>query len=419
MEIARKINFNLHMLECRAFKCDGIFIQAYACQLSARQMPANRAKVGMTRWKGLWFGCAIQCTAFEWWPKTTARANLDSRSSRDLTRKHVDQTGVDPVGRHFSEASLGGKMGTHDRAWEGFKIVVLAQEPLQAMRLEQSIAAASPGAEVQLSSFETYDEAYQFCKEQKNVGFFFLHEKCGEASFNNVFRELAAQYSNFDADAYGVILHDGDSNSFAERSVGKNPQLLDYLSTTSILDRNQTFDTIRSVWDRYVEAFEKNVIPKALQNSILSVAEQSMGPSGIHFTSRLLTHLSSDVNISWLESVAIKWSPFLQAVRKDAPAVLKNQNLLNHFVELCDTAKPGDSNELLRFLSGDAPLTQKVVSLANHLEDHRKNGSLENELRLISTSSKPGAPKLIRHIAKNVDRILSFQTDAKNIAVNG
>lgn len=310
-------------------------------------------------------------------------------------------------------------MGTHDRAWEGFKIVILANQPLQAMKIEQAIAMASPGTEVQLSSFEKYDQAYEFCKSQKDIGFLLVHENCGETSFLSAFRELATLYDNFDAPAYGVVLYDGEPNSFSEKSVGKNPLLLDYLPTPSLLDENRTSDTLNTIWDLYIGAFEQTVIPKALQDSIISVAEEKVGIDGVHFTSRLLVNLLSDLNVSWMESAAIKWSLMLEAVRELTPAVLKSHGLLNHFIELCEHPIPTDCEGIFQLLSGKEPLAKKVRTLALYLETHRQNRTLEDQLQLISAASKPGAPKLVRHIAKNSDRILSFQLDAINIRALG
>jgi hypothetical protein len=230
---------------------------------------------------------------------------------------------------------------------------------------------------------------------------------------------LAAQYDNFGVPAYGMILYDGEPNSFAERSIGKNPQLLDYLHTSSILDQDRTAATLRTIWDQYIGVFENQIIPKALQDSILSVAEEKMGLDGVHFISRLLVNLMSDINISWLESVAIKWSPFLEVVHTEAPAVLKQHHLLNNFVELCDVQPTNDSQEVISFIGGKGSLPKKVNLLAKYFDSHRRGGSLEEQLRLISNLNKPGAPKLIRHIGKNADRILEFQFDANNLSAMG
>jgi hypothetical protein len=310
-------------------------------------------------------------------------------------------------------------MGIHDRAWDGIKMVVLANQPLQAMRLEQAIASASPATEVRLSSFEEYAQAFQFCKEQKDVGFLFVHEQCGEASFLSAFRELAGLYSNYGALAYGVVLYDGEPNSFAEKSVGKNPQLLDYLPASSLLDESRTLDALGGIWDQYIGAFESAVLPKALQSSLIAVAEEQMGPDGVNFVSRLSTNLLSDLNVSWLESVAIRWSPLLAAVLENSPAILKNHDLLTHFVEMCQAPDRVPENDLLAFLGGKASLPIKVRALAGSLDEHRRAGSLAAQLRLIESANKPGAPKLVRHVAKNIDRILAFQADANNLRAIG
>jgi hypothetical protein len=310
-------------------------------------------------------------------------------------------------------------MGLHERAWEGLKVVILAKKPMMAMRLEQAIATASPATEVQLSSFESYEQAYTFCKHQKDVGLIFVHENAGDSPFLSVFRELAAHYDNSGLPAFGVVLFDQEPSGFAEKAIGKNPHLLDYISTSSFFDDGKVHETLRAIWSQYVTTFEEQVLPRALQSSLLAVAEEKLGAEGIHFLLRLTTNLLSDVNISWLENVAATWAPFLSVVRTSAPAVLTPHEHLTRFIELCQGEPVRDIKTLSVFLQGKAPLCKKVTHLASYLEDQRKRGTLEEQLRELAKLSKPGAPKLVRHLAKNIDRILEFQLDAGRLVASG
>ena len=195
--------------------------------------------------------------------------------------------------------------------------------------MEQAIAGTNPSIEVQLSSFESYDEAFQFCKSQQDVGFFLIHENSSQASFQIIFRELGSTYKNHDLPAFAAILYSGTTNSFTEKTVGKNFQLLDYVDVESILNSEKTHETLQNLWTLYANAFEESVLPKGLQRSITSsIVEEELGVDGVHFLMRLQMNLVSDLNVSWLESVGIKWSPFLRVVDERVLAMLRDQQLL-------------------------------------------------------------------------------------------
>lgn len=310
-------------------------------------------------------------------------------------------------------------MKIHDRAWEGFKVVVLSNEPLSAMRIEQAIAAASPATEIQLSSFETYDEAYHFCKAEKDVGFFFLHEKCGENSFANVFRELAKCYHGHGIPAFATILYDGTGNAFNEKMIGKNPSFLDYMKAEDILDPQKTSLILEQTWNQLETAFEDQVFSKNLQASLSASAEEYLGAEGLHFSLRLTNNLLGNANVTWLENIAIKWSLVLSTVQQNMPVVLKPHPVLQYCIEMCKTNEVLSEQNLLSFMQSKSSLCVKISGLVTYLNENRKQGSLERQLDLISSWNRPGAPALVRQISKNKSRILSFQDGHEDLVAAG
>lgn len=307
-------------------------------------------------------------------------------------------------------------MELHDHAWKGFKILILGKTPTLAMKLEQSIATALPAMEVQLYSHEVYDHAYKFCKEQRDVGFFFITEDAVDAPFSSIFRELSGQYKNADLPAFGIILHEGEPKAFSAKQIGKNDKLLDYLPTLDLLERRKTVPTIRRIWDLFVNAYEQSIFSKNLQDSILSAAEDEIGINSVHFILRVSGNLASDLNLSWIESVAAKWGNILSIVDKKYPAILRPHG---HFQYLHrnfnNNNVPSGHNELISFLGSSISPAQKVLALTQWLYELNLNNKLEEGLGQIAASSKPGAPKLIRHVAKNRGRIVEFANDAAHI----
>jgi hypothetical protein len=306
-------------------------------------------------------------------------------------------------------------MELHDRAWQGFKILILAKTPMLAMKLEQSIASALPAMEVQLYSYETYDQAYQFCKEQQDVGFFFIAEDAVDAPFSSVFRELAKQYKTANLPAFGVILHEGEEKAFALKQVGKIEGLLDYLPTSALLERTQTTMAIRGIWEQLINAYENSIFSKNLQNSILSAAEDEIGLDSVHFILRVSANLSSELNLTWVESVASRWGNILAIVDKKYPAILKPHEHLQYLHSNFNKGLVSGQNDLTSLLAASVSPAEKVFALTQWLQELRQNNKLEEGLNSLASLAKPGAPKLIRHIAKNQGRIIEFANDATHL----
>jgi len=310
-------------------------------------------------------------------------------------------------------------MKIHDRAWEGFKVVILSNEPMSAMRIEQAIAAAAPAVEVQLSSFESYDEAFHYCKEQKDVGFFFLHEKCGEQSFSNVFRELAKQSQGHGIPAFATILYDGVENAFNEKLVGKNANFLDYVDTVEVLDPEKTAPFLERTWGQLEVAFEDQVFSRNLQASLSASAEAVLGSAGLHFSLRLTNNLLGNANVTWLENLATKWSLVLSTVQESMPVVLKPHPVLQYFIEMCKVEISLNEENLQTFLQSKTSICGKIAVITAYLNEHRKQGTLDQQLDLISSWNRPGGAVLIRQIAKNKSRIISFQESVADVVAFG
>lgn len=304
-------------------------------------------------------------------------------------------------------------MNLHDRNWEGLGILILGSSPLVPAKIEQSIAGAFPATEAQLASFENFPDAFKYCKSNRNVGFILLQDNWKETPFISVFRELASNYQAQQLPCFGAILYDESPNSFTERAISKDARLLDYLSIESLIDRIKIAPTMSRLWDQYVTAFESSVIPKALQDSILSLATEKYGEDGVRFILRTAENLLSEVNASWLEAVAAKWSPFLSAVEGIASSVLKPHPSILYLLELSRPATNIDAARIVTYLGGSDPVWQKVSTLACYLNNCRESSALEALMDKFAILNKPGAPKLIRHVSKNRDRIISFTSETK------
>jgi hypothetical protein len=283
------------------------------------------------------------------------------------------------------------------------------------MKIEQTIAAAFPAMEVQLNSFEEYEEAFQFCKDERDVGFFLISESVSTAPFLSVFRELADLHQGSLTPAFGAIFHENEPQAYSAKLVGKNDTLVDYIPVTDLLDPKKVSFTINSLWASLVEAYQKTVFSKDLQASILSVAESEIGVDAVHFLTRVAANLTSDLNVTWTESIAANWGSILALVSARQPALLKPHERLLAIIDSCGIESSMDETNLVSMLGSKESLIRKTVALAGFLEKSRSEGKLVDSLRSLASRGKPGAPKLIRHVAKNSERILEMASDAQSL----
>jgi hypothetical protein len=307
-------------------------------------------------------------------------------------------------------------MSLHSHAWQGIRIVILGKEPLLPMKIEQSISSLSPFSEVILSSFENYDDAFKFCKNNGDVGFLILSENCGDAPFQSVFRELAKPYEIHGLPCFAVILSNGTSNPYSALAVGKTPKLIDYIPYTDLIDPTKVATTFESLWVKYTLAFENLVLPSPLQQLFISQAEAILGIAVLHFQMRLLTNISAASNISWIESVALKWHPVLTAIEKSTKTLLEKQETLKTLMDITRVVESGEI-DIAAVIRSNAALTNKIVHLSNHLSQHMISGTLEKEIERLALLSKPGAPFLIRHVHKFKDQILAIEKDSTSLKV--
>lgn len=296
-------------------------------------------------------------------------------------------------------------MATHEKAWQGLNFVILGKTPLLPMQIEQAIAAASPANEVKLDSFEEYDAAYDFCKKTKSVGFLILLDNAGSMPLHDVFRQLARHYEERGWPCFGVVLHEGKENFVGYRAMQLCPQLLDYLPASELLDGQKVYATLQRLWDEYVNAFERHVLPKPLQESIYALAEPALPATERLFLERATVMLTANLNVSWLESFALRWAPVIEAVHKTNPAFWETLKVVR---QICDLAKAETGVATLDGLKrSQAALPARVATLLGMLHQQHRAGTLAAFVRDADSHAKPGAPALIRHLAKAGARLIA------------
>jgi hypothetical protein len=272
------------------------------------------------------------------------------------------------------------------------------------MKLEQALAAATPANECKIDSFENYADALDHCKESRSVGFFLVSENVGELPLADVFEQLARPYEAKGFPAFGALLHEAGESFIGHRLLQKSSRVIDYLPSSSLLERSNTGETIDRLWNRFIDSFESSIIPLPLQQTLVSIARARLDDASRNFRDRVSQLLSANLNVSWLDSVALRWAPVVTAVQAMAPDALKPHSMLTQICAQLDAS--ASTKNIEESIASKAPLASRVSRVCELLDQARMTGSLESELLRIGTQSKPGASALLRHLAAKRERIV-------------
>ena len=299
-------------------------------------------------------------------------------------------------------------LGINEKAWSGLSIVIYGKTPLMPMKLEQSIAKASPSNEVRIESFEDYDQAFDFCKAQKNIGLIFILENSGEVLAADIFKQLSTHYESKGWPCYGILFNENTKSMLGYLSLQNNKNIIGYFSVQDLLDQNKAFNTLNEIWKIFVNSFESFVIPEKLQDTLKTLAEPEISRSAYDFRTRTSTIISSRLNISWLEMIAIRWQPIVEALSKTYPQVLNSNPAL---LQISEKAKPLDLDDLYDVIKANASLPSRIVTVTRILDKARSSGNLGVLLDALATKAKPGAPALLKQITNSKEYILSVAQD--------
>lgn len=274
------------------------------------------------------------------------------------------------------------------------------------MKMEQSIAKANPANEVRIDSFEDFDQAYDFCKAQKNVGLIMVLENSGDALAADAFKQLGTHYESKGWPCFGVLFHESQKSMMGHLSLQKNKNLLNYYSVEDIIDPHKTFGTLSEIWQSFVVAFETSLIPEKLQETLLSLSQQELSADEYGFRNRLAVLLAQNLNISWMEAIALKWEPVVSVLKESGSKALVPNAALVQIAGLA--ARDETAGDLLEAVRSKSSLCSRISTVTGFLEKARAENKLVDVLDRVATEARPGAPALLRQIALSKDRILAI-----------
>ncbi len=298
-------------------------------------------------------------------------------------------------------------MALHSKSWSGVKILVFGATPMIPMRIEQSLAVADPSNEVNVDSFEDYDQAYDFCKTQQNVGLIFMLENAGKAPPLGIFRQLAKPYEDSRGPCFSVLVHENGETLQGHSSIRfSKGKIIDYVSATALLNPVTAYPILTELWKKYIDSIQEFIAPEALTLAIHEIVEPILSSADRILIDRVANCLSQKLSVSWWEALAIRWESTLKALEQADPTLWKTLKSLQQLTQRAT------SDEAIK-TSGDlfqskAALATRVASFIQLLIKHPKPEHFLNE---ITSLSKPGAPGLIKQVTALAPNIMLFLKD--------
>lgn len=291
----------------------------------------------------------------------------------------------------------------HRDAWSAVDILVLGGTATRPMNIEQQLADAEPSIEVQLHSFENYNDAFDECKSIGRVGMIFICDDLG-LPVGDIVDNLLEPYQTATGFSGGaVVLYDKDHAPSVNSTIKSSQNILDFYKIDDLMNSAKTRAILGDVWRAYITHASNQIFPTSVKNLVQDYFFEKLGDStGLEFQGRLINLLSPKLNLSWLDLITLRHAPCL------VPLIQANYHAINSLTlakrlmsPLCNVTTPTD----LSFSKDkNTDLLERVYRLSLMLEAHRKNGSLETFLDQI-------ASKKITPFASTFEKVLNSHTD--------
>lgn len=300
-------------------------------------------------------------------------------------------------------------MGVHSRAWGGVGHLIFSGEDLTPMKIEQSLAQASPANEIAFDSFEHYGDALEHCKERNDAGFFVIDETHSSLPVKDVFQNLSSAFEKASGfTAYGAIFHRGRESVEGYRLMVDEPRLLEYVSLDDLLDPRSAHDFLNNVWQKYVDRFEQHLVPDPLQKTYSKMAEvNGFGKEDQQFTARLTNLLANDLNLSWLDMQALRWVHMTRALNKGESKVMDANPRLANVCQLAEFPA-ADLSDPVATIKQDLTLPKRLAATVDLLNQARHGHQLEQTIDTVAKKAKPGQPILLRLLKRKKHQILAI-----------
>ncbi len=304
-------------------------------------------------------------------------------------------------------------MSRGTNSWAPIGFVIYGQEPLAPARIEQFIVNALPSQELNIDSFEEYDEALDYCKKNTNIGVIFIHENCGKNNVANVFAQLAKPYKASGWPVVGVIIRkDHDVESIAAvKAMRDCTDIVAYHSELDFEDVSTVLKIFDQLWTAYIHKIEDELIPIALQESLSAVIITQKVAEEKVFYDRISEVLAQPLNLSWRDRFRLRWHYLVHESQKINSAFLLPHAALRKLILNDSALDVLTQNTLLEIASSKELLVTRAIAVCEKLLNAARSGSLDALLKEARTEARPGRPGILRHLATQSNAIQSIYED--------
>jgi hypothetical protein len=280
-------------------------------------------------------------------------------------------------------------------------------------RIEQQIIKVLPHQELNIDSFEAYEQALDYCKQTMNVGVIFIHENCGKQAINAVFDQLAkpGKASGWPVLGAAIRKHADIESISTLKAMRDCHSLVEYYSENDFEKPEQILNIFATLWDYYIKDVESSLIPEALQDSLRSIIATENPPEEKVFYSRISEVLTRQLNLSWQDLFSVKWHYLVNEAAKLAPAALAPHKALKKIVLSDQINKDAESQSLLEITSSKKNLSIRTIEVIEKVLAASRSGKLEQLIQEAKTEARPGRPGLLRTFALESNTILAIHSD--------
>lgn len=283
-------------------------------------------------------------------------------------------------------------MSNHPGAWEGIEFLIYGENPLVPMQIEQLIVKAIPNIEKIIESFDDYNDAYDYAKANSNSGLLILVESDDHQYLSDVADNLSKPFEQVNGWKPSVFLVSREKTSkegfkfFAE-----NKSCIGYESFEDLKDQNRVGKIFEELWKSFRDNFEAEILPDALQNSLISISlENGIDSESDQFIQRSSILISDALNVSWLESISLKWYSILRFLDKNSSSSISNQIFLKKIVEFSEYGiDTNDRKSIYDFIYGkENDLLKRICASIDLMNARRKEGRIDSFFDEIESINK-------------------------------
>lgn len=289
----------------------------------------------------------------------------------------------------------------HSKAFGSGIVVVLNEDTRITSAIEYNLSTSNPALESYIYTFTNTDDLIAFSKNRTDISLCILSDKSGQtpglATFENI-RKIS-QPASYDARL--VLTYINTPILEIYRNYRKTPLLLDYISVSDLTTTSeQTQKTLKDLVDNYNQSIETDLVPEELGLFLFDSTSNYTLKFNLAYE-RVAILLTSQLNLSAIEIMLVKWIPYISNQTKSAP-----KSKIIQFLEKTKKENP--------------EVYSKIINISEKIKDIASIdiANLNSHFVDLKQSLRPSSPAIHRLIVRNSEKIALILTSANSPQTN-